>query len=1560
MAAFNSNAKTVQGQLNAIAQSSYYLERTSTRAFSNVAASANKGFGAVATIASVAAGALLAAGTAAVVLANKYNKEVAYLGAISEATSKQVQALDNAQLELSRRSTLSALQLNASSTELIKAGFAIKDVTGDTLEAVNNLVVASNGELDAARAATLASVAVTGFSANMQKAADKAAQAMGLVKAESLSAGQLVTMAADAATAAVQRSNLTFTGFADAMRQGGGAAAAFGMTIHQFAATVGVIGKTIQSGAEAGNGLRMVLTRLQNPTDEAIEKMRQYGISLYDAQGAARPWRDILVGLTSDFSDQAVATGKITQAERDRTLAILFSARASRAALALINQGVNAYDEMLAATHRLKAADLAELVLRPTANQLQMVRHNSDALAISFGKGLDPFINKVASSMLKFTQSIGLEKPRELGRIIGYTLFNAFKNTANLVQQVAIPVIIPFLRVALPVAAYNAAKVVIAAFSAMNAAVSAWLTRQAVALSTTIKGWATLAGSILLSTLSIIATLAMQGVALTAALGNWILYVSTVVSVYGGMLVSSVLQASIAIVASIMGHAAAVLAMVGAWIAARATILIQLGIYVAGLIGAMVIANGQFIFHAATAMAMGVGIAAAFLVRAAPAIITYTVMLAKATAVTVARYGMMARAAIASAIATAGAWLMTAAPAVLGAIGAMLAAIAPFMLGIAAIGAVAALLVSAWANNWGDIQGIVGKAVAWIIDKLNGFLDALSQLPLIGEHIAGARAAIGTFFSNIPSYAATAGNFISGFVNDTIAGFGAIKNITIPDMKDYSAELEALNAQLAAAEDSAKLDLPSIPAMPEVEGSEPGSYPDSEAAGREAKKAAEEFANAVEKAHEHVRDFNDDVAKETAATTKAVADLYERAYAEVAAATKKHGEDIERITKEAADRLFDMDMDRAIRDDAESRRGALERDLDDELKAREQLLENIEIGRERDLDDLQRKLEFEREMREKHLQDILDIEARARDIRREDEDRAYDRDQDKKREDAEKDQDREKDNLEVRHQQLKDSLDAEYDLLSDQLDRQIDARERALEVVLEAEERALQVSQDQREAALRAVLDKEKATWQDQRDLAKIATEEAAARAKAQAEYQAEIARGVRGTIATARLNEKLTKIGEDFGEKRKGVTENRSEEDAEAAFDAGQDTRLETLKRTFENEEVALEAAHESRKLALKAQSDELELQLEKKRTAAELALRVTLEQEKTDLHQRHEEARHTLDDRLEADALKRSRERAAEDRMFQEQQDAQMRTLKGKEDAKALVAAREAEDAERERKKKLELEAEQFRTDQSDKRRQLERTLDQEEHDRRVTQINAEKDERIKATDETLAEEQKKMREKLAQDVIDLRENLDKRIEEIRKGYIDKLEDVMRAGGEAINPLVDEITTNMIDGLNGIRDAAAEATRKLAETFDAAEALKIAEDKRGSARSSAEGKQDPPKDWHAEYNYAKNVGMSEDDARAHADNIVDRQYGGVVPGPFGKPVPIVAHGGERFEGIGAHSVALTAVRMAEAMASRGMGVPQQIQNSQSWTVNASYGRVQPEGSIARDLSALAALTRK
>lgn len=1474
MAAFNSNAKSVNSQLEQIGRTAYYLERTSRSAMSGVQQSTNKAFEAIKNGALVAGGALMALGAASIVVGNKYNAQIGFMGAVSESTSAQIAKLDGEILELSRHSTEGALGLASAASEMVKAGFSAEQMSGSTLKAVNDLIVASNGELKAADAAVLAQVGFAAFHASVETTAN-------------------------AATAAVQRSTLTFTEFADAMRQGGGAAANAGLSINEFAAIVGVAGKQLNSGSMIGTGFRVMLQRLQDPSKENIALMQKYGISLYDVNGAQRPFFDVLVSLEQQFGKGAIAAGRLTEAQRDQAMAAIFGTRSSQTVIALLNQGTAAYLEMLAATERLTASQLAAAVMNNTSSVLKILRNSVLATGIAFDKGLDPFVKAAAKGMLLFVQGLPLKDVQDFGRAVGYTAYNALANFGTIIRQVIVPILNAALRPALLAAAAATllwAKTLtgnlLAALVGVGAATASWAAR------------------VVLATASIVAASASAGLAVaafavrsTVALGSFVIAMGTAAAASA--------RTALIVAAGAASSAARVVAaaalMAGRYVAAMALMAL------AGLRWATASAL-QFI-AAGAAMMMFTGLA---LLRATAISIAWGIMAVKAmdrfvatTIIALANAGraftLLAIRSITAAAAMTAAWVAGALPAMLAALTAMGAAILPFLAGMAAIAAAAGLLAAAWANNWGDIQGITQKAISWIVGKLNDFLDALSQLPLIGEHIGNARAAMGRFFEAVPGWASTAQRAVGDFVGDAVEAFKGLKNIEMPAMHDFAADLEAANKSATELADAQKdLAAHRVPEVPGVD-TEPGSWPDT---GTDS--AADKLEKATDKMKELLRDFNDDVVKETRNVAADVAELYADAFADINKALTEAEESVNQVMQDIGKRVREMNDERDLQQATEARRKALEDRLEIEERLRAQGLENEAVARRRDLEDFMNVEDAKRRIREDNFDREQADAERARNLVRDNENIVYEATQ------------------ELRENNLK----AEQDAAERSLDIAQNQAERALTIQIEAAERALEAQQDAQERALKARQDAEERAHEDAQAAAKIGDEAGEERAVAQSDYNRAVASGVKQSIAQARLNEALRKISEKEAGQREDLADRQKDETAD----------------------LSLAARHEAERLAQQQAFDAQSLALDAENDGKKLALRAAHEQAVSDLDAEHQHRRQELADTLDREARERKRAREIEDRLFAEQQTRDKVLFDAKEDARALSDARTREDAERARIKAADELERAFKEKQDKERDKLDKELEQESFDRKLQNIYTERDERIQNVQTALDEERKRIQEGLANQVMDLRNNLGERLATIREQYIDKLDDIAREGGAAIMPAVNEITGTIQSGLDGIRDAAQRATLALAEAFGAAEKLRLLQDSRTNA-ANATG--DSGRDWWADKNFALGNGMSDADASAYADSLASKQYGGMVGGRVGQATPIMAHGGERFEGIGAYGASQAAIRAFEAMASRGIGAGTTNTNTTNYNVNASYGRVQPEGSIRRDLSGLVQATR-
>lgn len=157
-----------------------------------------------------------------------------------------------------------------------------------------------------------------------------------------------------------------------------------------------------------------------------------------------------------------------------------------------------------------------------------------------------------------------------------------------------------------------------------------------------------------------------------------------------------------------------------------------------------------------------------------------------------AGYTVLGVQAAAAAVRVAAAWVVTMLPAVVGAVGAMLLALAPFAAGIAVIAIVAGTLALAWSQNWGDIQGITARVLDFLGQKLTDFLNFLSDLPIIGEAVKWVKGAVTMAQTELPKLASAATSTVETVVGEFKEGFPSVQNI----LKDFAGSLMSTSAEM--------------------------------------------------------------------------------------------------------------------------------------------------------------------------------------------------------------------------------------------------------------------------------------------------------------------------------------------------------------------------------------------------------------------------------------------------------------------------------------------------------------------------------------------------------------------------------------------------------------------------------------------------------------------------------------------------------------------------------------------------------------------------------------------
>jgi hypothetical protein len=251
------------------------LEATGTRASNTIA----NAFGAAAVAGVIAFGAAIA-GT--ITTAADFEQKISSIGAVAGATSEQMKQISATALQLGKDTSFSASQAAAGMEELLKAGLPIADVLNGGAEAMLNLAAA--GGVSVPQAATIMSTAMNTF------------------KADALTAAQTADILAGAANAsAIDINDLGFS-----LASVGPVAATMGVSLHDTATAIAVLGQAGLKGSDAGTSLKTMLLNLSPQTKQASDEMRALGIITGDTSA-------VTANLTNVLSQSAAGRAKLAE-----------------------------------------------------------------------------------------------------------------------------------------------------------------------------------------------------------------------------------------------------------------------------------------------------------------------------------------------------------------------------------------------------------------------------------------------------------------------------------------------------------------------------------------------------------------------------------------------------------------------------------------------------------------------------------------------------------------------------------------------------------------------------------------------------------------------------------------------------------------------------------------------------------------------------------------------------------------------------------------------------------------------------------------------------------------------------------------------------------------------------------------------------------------------------------------------------------------------------------------------------------------------------------------------
>jgi hypothetical protein len=304
--------------------------------------------------------------------------------------------------------------------------------------------------------------------------------------------------------------------------------------------------------------------------------------------------------------------------------------------------------------------------------------------------------------------------------------------------------------------------------------------------------------------------------------------------------------------------------------------------------------------------------------------------------------------------------------------------------------------------------------------------------------------------------------------------------------------------------------------------------------------------------------------------------------------------------------------------------------------------------------------------------------------------------------------------------------------------------------------RSLKADEDAREQSLKNTFEIENKRLDLEHQLQDVVTKDQRDRAQAEYEYQQDIQRGVKESIAQERLQRKLGDIAQATGQARVKIADTSQQTQETLNVQQDQQRRETALRATFDQEQLTQRRAFEAATAKLEADHEAATLALRKKTEAETLKARQATEDETDRVRRVHEEQRNALaEDVPQRGPGTRPEERAGRGCLQAPAGRCLLRLPLGLEQAE-LAAMRLIEDEDAKRRLAREQDDIRIQAQQAAQRLALQKQFDDEDLARRIANIYKERDERIRAANEAFEKQRENLRRQLANEVIDLRTSL------------------------------------------------------------------------------------------------------------------------------------------------------------------------------------------------------------
>ena len=303
--------------------------------------------------------------------AGDFESAMNQVSAISGATGKDLQSLEDLAKNMGATTKFSASESAEALTYMGMAGWKTEDMLSG-LPGILNLASAGGTDL-----ATTSDIVTDGLTA------------MGLTAKDTDKFVDIM-----ASTCSNANTNIELMG--ETLKYVGPVAGSLGIEMDDLSVAIGLMGNAGLKGSNAGTALRAGLTNLVKPTKEMANAMKKYGVELITN-------KDGSVDLMGTMQNLRTVLGDLDQTTQAQALSTIFGKEAMSGWASIVNASESDFNKLTEAIANSDgvAQSMSDTMMQGMNGALTEMKSALEGVAITIGERLTPFIEKLADGISK-------------------------------------------------------------------------------------------------------------------------------------------------------------------------------------------------------------------------------------------------------------------------------------------------------------------------------------------------------------------------------------------------------------------------------------------------------------------------------------------------------------------------------------------------------------------------------------------------------------------------------------------------------------------------------------------------------------------------------------------------------------------------------------------------------------------------------------------------------------------------------------------------------------------------------------------------------------------------------------------------------------------------------------------------------------------------------------------------------------------------------------------------------------------------------------------------------